>query len=45
LQGEGKYPSRAKIARQPYASNTQGIGADLSKLVLQSALSKMEKIH
>jgi hypothetical protein len=36
---------QGKIARQPYASGTQGIGADLLNLVLQSALNKMEKIH
>jgi hypothetical protein len=39
----GEVSLQGKIARQPYALNTQGIGADLSNLVLQGALNKMEK--
>jgi hypothetical protein len=44
IAGRGEYSSRAKLPANPMRQ-ARRIGADLSNLVLQGALNKMEKIH
>ena len=45
LQGEGNYPSRAKLPTNAMRQARREVGADLSNLVLQSALSKWKINH